>query len=229
MSGSVSLELLYHVKPTVVLYWISPLAYAVQQRFRRVKYITLVNLLAGGEMFPADTTPYDPDSAEAPEVLFPEYLTCEDRSPQIAKHVVGWLTDASRAELVERLARLRAEVGHGGAAASAANTCSTPCNARPRCRARTSSRRPTRHPRAAASPPGSGLGRRHAGPEFRPGWYRMVGPAAPLRDWGFWPLPSLPESGPLDRAVQRTAANRLRLELSACWAFRCAFIRFSGW
>ena len=121
VSGSVSLELLYHVKPTVVLYHISPVAYAVQQRFRRVKYITLVNLLAGGELFPADTTPYDPDSPEAGEVLFPEYLTCEDRSPQIAKHVVGWLTDeTSRAELIERLSRLRAEVGHGGAAASAA-------------------------------------------------------------------------------------------------------------
>ena len=50
-----SLELLYHAKPTVILYWISPLAYAVQKRFRKVKYITLVNLLAGGELFPADT------------------------------------------------------------------------------------------------------------------------------------------------------------------------------
>ena len=45
-SGSVSMELLYYTKPTVIHYWISPLAYAVQKRFRKVKYITLVNLLS---------------------------------------------------------------------------------------------------------------------------------------------------------------------------------------
>ncbi len=121
VSGSVSLELLYHAKPTAVLYWISPLAYAVQKRFRRVKYITLVNLLTGGDLFPADTTPYDPDSPEADSVLFPEYLTCQDRSPQLAKHIVTWLTDApARRQLVQRLQQLAAEVGHGGAASTAA-------------------------------------------------------------------------------------------------------------
>ena len=47
VSGSVSLELLYHTTPTVILYWISRPAYIVQGFFRKVKYITLVNLLAG--------------------------------------------------------------------------------------------------------------------------------------------------------------------------------------
>ncbi len=121
VSGSVSLELLYRTKPTVILYWISPLAYRVQQQFRKVKYITLVNLLAGGELFPADTRPYDPDSPQADEALFPEYLTCQDKSPQIARHAIGWLNDPdSRERLVARLAALRAEVGHGGASARAA-------------------------------------------------------------------------------------------------------------
>jgi lipid-A-disaccharide synthase len=121
VSGSVSLELLYHLKPTAILYWISPLAYAVQKRFRRVKYITLVNLLAGGELFPDDTSPYDPDSPADAHVLFPEYLTCQDRSPQIARHVITWLTDAAaHGELVARLKQLRTEVGHGGAARTAA-------------------------------------------------------------------------------------------------------------
>src|SRR4029077_9518254 len=90
-SGSVSLELLYHKKPTVVLYWISPLAFRVQQFFRRVKYITLVNLLTAKELFPADTTPYTPDDADAARVLFPEYLTCEDKSLFIASHLIQWL------------------------------------------------------------------------------------------------------------------------------------------
>ena len=67
-SGSVSLELLYHATPTVILYWISRSAYFVQGFFRKAKYITLVNLLAGED--------------EGREV-FPEYLTCQDRSAEI--------------------------------------------------------------------------------------------------------------------------------------------------
>ena len=54
-------------------------------------------------------------------MLFPEYLTCEDKSAQIARHVVGWLTNRqAREALVARLARLKAQVAHGGASARAA-------------------------------------------------------------------------------------------------------------
>ena len=121
VSGSVSLELLYQTKPTVILYWISPLAYRVQQHFRKVKYITLVNLLTTDDLFPADLTPYDPDAPHAAEVLFPEYLTCQDKSMQIALHVVQWLTDRPRRQqLVERLGQLKARIAHGGAALAAA-------------------------------------------------------------------------------------------------------------
>lgn len=121
-SGSVSLELLYQTKPTVILYWVSPLAFRVQQLFRRVKYITLVNLLVTDELFPKDVTPYDPGQIDADRVLFPEYLTCEDKSSQIAAHVTRWLTDpAAREALVARLAELKAVVGHGGASARASD------------------------------------------------------------------------------------------------------------
>jgi len=121
VSGSLSLELLYAAKPTVILYWISRLAYFVQGFFRKVKYITLVNLLSAEELFPKDLTPYDPGQEDAHRVLFPEYLTWEDKSPQIARHVVQWLTDAGKRErLVARLARLKAEIGEGGASARAA-------------------------------------------------------------------------------------------------------------
>ena len=92
-SGSVSMELLYFTKPTVIHYWISPLAYAVQKRFRKVKYITLVNLLSTGELYPADLSPYDPSQPGAEKVLFPEYLTCEDKSAAVAGHVIQWLQD----------------------------------------------------------------------------------------------------------------------------------------
>jgi lipid-A-disaccharide synthase len=119
-SGSVSLELLYQTKPTVILYWISPLAYRVQEFFRKVKYITLVNLLVSDELFPDDLTPYDPGQPDADRVLFPEYLTCEDKSAEIAAHITGWLTDsAAREKLVDRLAELKAEIVHGGASSRA--------------------------------------------------------------------------------------------------------------
>jgi lipid-A-disaccharide synthase len=122
VSGSVSLELLYHTKPTAILYWISPLAFAVQKRFRRVKYITLVNLLAAKEVFSKTKLPIaDVDNRDT-DVLFPEYLTCEDKSAQLAEHAVEWLTnDKARQELIARLARLRAEVAHGGASSRAAD------------------------------------------------------------------------------------------------------------
>jgi lipid-A-disaccharide synthase len=120
-SGSVSMELLYYTKPTVIHYWISPLAYAVQKRFRKVKYITLVNLLSTGELYPADLSPYDPSQPGAEKVLFPEYLTCGDKSAAVAGHVIQWLTDpAALARQIAALGQLKAEVAHGGASARAA-------------------------------------------------------------------------------------------------------------
>jgi lipid-A-disaccharide synthase len=121
VSGSVSLELLAQAKPTVILYWISRGAYRVQSHFRKVKYITLVNLLVTDDLFPKDVTPYDPGQADAERVLYPEYLTWEDKTPQIARHVVQWLTaPAERAALEDRLVQLREQVGHGGASRHAA-------------------------------------------------------------------------------------------------------------
>jgi lipid-A-disaccharide synthase len=122
VSGSVSLELLYHAKPTVILYWISRPAFFVQKFFRKVKYITLVNLLTTDELYPSDVTPFDPSQPDADRVLFPEYLTCEDKSSQIAAHVVEWLTDrAKRESRTAALAALKNRVAHGGASRRAAD------------------------------------------------------------------------------------------------------------
>jgi lipid-A-disaccharide synthase len=122
VSGSVSLELLYHARPTVILYWISPIAFWAQNFFRKVKYITLVNLLTAEELFPKDTTPYDPSQPGAEKVLFPEYLTCEDRTPQIAAHLIEWLTDEpSRQRRIGQLQELKARICHGGASGKAAD------------------------------------------------------------------------------------------------------------
>ncbi len=116
VSGSVSLELLHYAKPTVVLYWITRTANFVQKFFRRVKFITLVNLLTTDNIYRTQRANYDPDLPGAEPVLFPEYLTSADRSADIAAHVVGWLTDEpSRQARIAQLEVLKAEVGDGGA------------------------------------------------------------------------------------------------------------------
>ena len=127
-SGSVSLELLYYAKPTVILYSISRAAYWVQERFRRVKYITLVNLLSTNELYPDDLRPFDPSQEDAEKVLFPEYLTWEDKSDRIADHTIEWLTDhAAYSRRVEQLKSLKADVAHEGAAKQAAKAVLAAC------------------------------------------------------------------------------------------------------
>jgi lipid-A-disaccharide synthase len=121
VSGSVSLELLYHTKPTVILYYISRLAFFVQKFFRKVRYITLVNLLVTDDLFPTRVATYDPHDPADAKVLMPEYLTCEDKSRQLAEHVIEWLTDpVTRAARVAQLAELKDRVGYGGASKRAA-------------------------------------------------------------------------------------------------------------
>jgi len=121
VSGSVSLELLYHAKPSVILYHVSRFAFRVQQWFRKVRYITLVNLLTAKDPFANGAGLYDPHDPLDSHVLMPEYLTRHDRSGDLAGHVVHWLTDPqARQERVEQLERLRDRVGEGGASGRAA-------------------------------------------------------------------------------------------------------------
>jgi lipid-A-disaccharide synthase len=134
VSGSVSLELLYHTTPTVILYWIDRFAYFVQGYFRKVKYITLVNLLSVGDRWEEEERSglrgqrsedggslSNIQHSTSNIVLFPEYLTYEDKSAELAGHIVQWLTDpASRAARVEALRELKARVAHGGASQRAA-------------------------------------------------------------------------------------------------------------
>ena len=81
----------------------------------------MVNLLSADGLADEDLTPYDPAQADADRILFPEYLTHEDKSAQIAGHIVEWLTDpAKRAARVEALTALKDRVAHGGASGRAA-------------------------------------------------------------------------------------------------------------
>ena len=120
-SGSVSLELLYHAKPSIILYQVSRLGYWLQNRFRIARYITLVNLLATDNIERDPAAEYDPDDATSESVPLPEYLTCEDRTTDMARRVVRLLDNPSEREVVRsRLIRLREKFGSGGASKRAA-------------------------------------------------------------------------------------------------------------
>ena len=102
VSGSVSLELLWHARPTVIVYRIGAILHRLVRRFNQSKYITLVNLLADRE-------------------LFPEYLTDHCPANEVAGRLRHWLEDEpARQRLVADLEQLRSEVARPGACATAA-------------------------------------------------------------------------------------------------------------
>jgi len=124
VSGSVSLELLYHARPSVIVYRTSPWLYALLRRLVHVRYITLVNLLACDD--PLATTggrqPYEAGAPGHEQVLFPEYPTWQDRSEAIAAHAIHWLSDEpERQRLIGKLKVLRERLAAGGASRAAAD------------------------------------------------------------------------------------------------------------
>ena len=121
-SGSVSLELLYHTKPSLILYWVEPLAYWFATTFLiKVKFITLVNLLASEEPFLQAGQKYDPARARDESVLLPEYLTHQDRSAEMAARISDWCRDPQKyAQRVHALAQLKDKYAKVGASSFAA-------------------------------------------------------------------------------------------------------------
>jgi lipid-A-disaccharide synthase len=119
-SGSVSLELLYHEKPTVIQYSISRFMNVMQRYLRQVPYITLVNLLATDDLF-SPSKMLSKSDLDAKTIPFPEYLTCQDKSREMADHIIQWLTDgAEHQRRVEHLRELKRQFAHPGASATAA-------------------------------------------------------------------------------------------------------------
>jgi lipid-A-disaccharide synthase len=122
-SGSVSLELMHHAKPTVILYWVPRMFFWLVQRYLiKVKYVTLVNLLADPEPFADRPTPFDPQAPGAERVPFPEYPTWQDKSEQIAAHLVEWITNQDAYSVrVEQLQQLKRQFAQSGASRRAAD------------------------------------------------------------------------------------------------------------
>ncbi len=102
VSGSVGLELLYRLKPTVVVYREHWFGLILARIFQKCPYISLVNLLAG-------------------KPLFPEYLVSSCPAEALAGHVLGWLEDpAAYAAVRGDLQTLRDRVAIPGACQRAA-------------------------------------------------------------------------------------------------------------
>jgi lipid-A-disaccharide synthase len=121
VSGSVSLELLYHAKPSVVQYNLSPPTFYTLKSLVRVQYMTLANLLTTPVLHPKHKVPFDRHDAQHQHVLFPEYPDWRDRSDDVASHAIEWLRDEpARQLLVGKLERLRDSLATGGASARAA-------------------------------------------------------------------------------------------------------------
>jgi len=121
-SGSVSLELLWHEKPTVIHYKASPLLYAIGRYLAMtVRYVTLVNILAADDSFSGMRRPYDPSEPGADQIPFPEYPTWQDKSENLAQHLNHWLTDGGeRQRKIEQLRTLKSDFAQPGASARAA-------------------------------------------------------------------------------------------------------------
>ena len=102
VSGSVSLELLWHGTPSVIVYRVKPLLLRMRPYLLNCRFITLVNLLADRE-------------------LFPEFVT--DRCPAagVSEQLLHWLNDAeARASARQELLELREQVAEPGACERAA-------------------------------------------------------------------------------------------------------------
>jgi lipid-A-disaccharide synthase len=103
VSGSVSLEMMNRLKPAVILYRAAWHLKVLSWLLMKVKYITLVNLLADEE-------------------IYPEFATTRDRSNEMAEHILKWLNDpTARSKCVDRLRQVKEQVALPGACDRAAH------------------------------------------------------------------------------------------------------------
>ncbi|MCS7161470.1 MAG: hypothetical protein RMJ19_13440, partial [Gemmatales bacterium] len=102
VSGSVTLELLYHARPSVVLYRVSPLTRCLKPFLLQCRYITLVNLLANQE-------------------IFPEWVSVTCPADKLARSLLTWIDDASAWQRChDQLVQLRQRFFQPGASSRAA-------------------------------------------------------------------------------------------------------------
>jgi len=121
-SGSVSLELLHHRKPTIIVFKVKWYLMVAQAFLLRTKFITLVNLFATSNIRKKTWKPFDPDADGAEVAVMPEYLTTGDPSEKVSKRVVSLLNDDDkRVAKIEKLDGLARQYAIPGATNRAAD------------------------------------------------------------------------------------------------------------
>lgn len=102
-SGSVSIELMYYRAPTTVVYYLSPfIQHFVRNLMQKCKFFSLVNLIAGHE-------------------LYPEFLGYWDQSTAVAQHTTRLLTDLEyRQQVMGELTELKQAYAESGASRTTA-------------------------------------------------------------------------------------------------------------
>ena len=121
-SGSVSLELLHHRKPTIIVFKVKRWIMVAQAILMRCKFITLVNLIAADDINRKTWRPYDPDAVGAEEAVMPEYLTTGDPSTKVAARAVELLRDEDlRQKNIDQLDGLATQYAIPGATDRAAD------------------------------------------------------------------------------------------------------------
>ena len=120
-SGSVSLELMYHQTPSVILYKVKLMSYLLSRLLVRVRYMTLVNLMAGERRFDWFWRDYDPSNMDDAEVPLPEYPCLRDKSTEMSEHLIEWLQNpASHQQVSSWLGELKTHYARPGASKRAA-------------------------------------------------------------------------------------------------------------
>ncbi len=120
-SGSVSLELLFHAKPSVIVYRINPIHWFLQRFLLKIRFITLVNLLACDHIERRRSRIYNPDQAGAEQVPMPEYLRVTNPARSVARWLIRWLSHGDQRKQREHLLQeLRQSIVQFGASRRAA-------------------------------------------------------------------------------------------------------------
>jgi lipid-A-disaccharide synthase len=119
-SGSVSLELMYHEKPSIIVYRLKPLQAIGKWLVMTCRFITLVNLLATDDIRRRAGRPGEATGGD-PHVPFPEFAWLRNPTKEMSAIAVHWLRDSQ--ELTrrrEQLRQLKAKYALPGATARAA-------------------------------------------------------------------------------------------------------------
>lgn len=119
-SGSVSLELMYHQKPSIIVYRLKPLQAIGKWFVMTCRFITLVNLLATDDISRRAGRPGEAEGGD-PHVPFPEFAWMKNPAPEMARLAIDWLRNEKELERRrQQLGVLKAKYACPGATARAA-------------------------------------------------------------------------------------------------------------